>query len=120
MIRGALSPAIIPWRLPRPDVDSVDADYLAALQAIYAYSESPRTEAEQRLGRDRKLARMRTLLGLAGDPQSRFQTVLVAGTKASKHRQPSLFAFYGIPLPGPVPSPASKPRYPLAGPIRWT
>lgn len=46
-----------------------------------AFSTAPRTPAAAALGRERKLERMRMLLGLLGNPQARFQSILVAGTK---------------------------------------
>lgn len=55
--------------------------YQRTLRDIYAFSEIRRTPIEVRLGRERKLDRIRTLLGLIGTPQAYFRTVLVAGTK---------------------------------------
>jgi len=81
LIRAALTPTIIPWRLPTPDAESADCAYQCSLAELYAYSETPREAAAIRLGQTRKLQRMRTLLGLAGSPHANFQTVLVAGTK---------------------------------------
>jgi len=71
---------VIPWQLPLPDSVGSD-DYRHVLARLYTYSEVPRTERAARLGRERKLDRMRALLDAAGNPQARFQTILVAGTK---------------------------------------
>ncbi len=79
---AAVSPElIIPWDLPTPDTHAPSDAYRAALARIYAYSERRRTAAEVELGRARKLDRMRALLSLLGTPQTRFETILVAGTK---------------------------------------
>ncbi len=69
------------WCLPAPDAILGDPAYQSALARIFAYSEAPRSPEQLALGRARKLDRMRALLGLAGAPQARFPTVLVAGTK---------------------------------------
>jgi dihydrofolate synthase/folylpolyglutamate synthase len=74
-------PDIVPWDLPPPDSRAAHEDYRAALARLYAFSEAPRSIAQIRLGRERKLDRMRALLGLLGSPQSQFETILVAGTK---------------------------------------
>ena len=74
-------PTVIPWNLPPPDNQSSSDSYRHALSRIYAFSEAPRSAEEIALGRERKLDRMRALLGLLGFPQARFGTVLVAGTK---------------------------------------
>ena len=73
--------ALVPWRLPRPDSQSGMAEYLRSLDVIYAYSDAPHTADDVRLGRAQKLHRMRALLNLLGNPQARFASVLVAGTK---------------------------------------
>lgn len=77
----ATPPPVVPWDLPPPDSRAASDEYRAALSALYAFSSRPRSAAEIRLARERKLDRMRLLLGLLGSPQARFQTVLVAGTK---------------------------------------
>ena len=74
-------PDVVPWDLPPPDARAAQDDYRAALARLYAFSEAPRSAAQTRLGRERKLNRMRALLGLLGSPQSQFETILVAGTK---------------------------------------
>src|SRR5207244_8355482 len=75
-----IAAAVRPWELPPPD--SVGSpDYLAAVQEIYSYSETPRSRAEIGLAQRRKLDRMRALLHLLGSPQAAFSTILVAGTK---------------------------------------
>lgn len=81
MIGGTAAPAVIPWRLPPPDSDAQPPDYVEALAHIYGYSERPRSPDEVALSRERKLPRMRALLGLLGSPQGGFESVLVAGSK---------------------------------------
>jgi dihydrofolate synthase/folylpolyglutamate synthase len=69
------------WALPPSDATVDDAAYLQALDYLYGFSATPRAAAAIRADRPRKLARMRRLLALAGNPQQRFPAVLVAGTK---------------------------------------
>ncbi|MPZ15138.1 MAG: bifunctional folylpolyglutamate synthase/dihydrofolate synthase [Chloroflexi bacterium] len=77
----AMGSGIVPWRLPPPDTYASSDAYGAAIQRLYAFSETPRTSADVQLGRLRKLDRMKTLLDLLGAPQARFAAILVAGTK---------------------------------------
>src|SRR5437879_12288642 len=74
-------PTVVPWDLPEPDTRASSDAYRDALSTLYAFSETPRSQPEIRLARDRKLDRMRTLLGLIGSPQAHVETILVAGTK---------------------------------------
>jgi dihydrofolate synthase/folylpolyglutamate synthase len=78
---ATVRPAVVPWELPPPDTLATDESYRRALSTLFAFSETARSAAEIRLARDRKLDRMRTLLGLLDSPQAHFQTILVAGTK---------------------------------------
>jgi len=74
-------PTIVPWELPPPDTHAVSEPYRRALSILYAFSETARSPDEIRLARERKLDRVRTLLGLLESPQAHFETILVAGTK---------------------------------------
>jgi dihydrofolate synthase / folylpolyglutamate synthase len=69
------------WGLPPPDETVSDAAYVAALTYLYSFSATPRGAAAIRADQPRKLARMRRLLALCGDPQQRYPAVLIAGTK---------------------------------------
>ena len=78
---GEAEPPAREWRPPTADAEEPHEAYRAALERIYAYSAIPRSVSEQRLDRPRKVARIRRLLELVGAPQSRFDTILIAGTK---------------------------------------
>jgi dihydrofolate synthase / folylpolyglutamate synthase len=77
----ATPPAVVPWALPPPDTHAASEGYRRALATLWAFSETPRSPTEIHLARERKLDRIRTLLGLLGSPQATFETILVAGTK---------------------------------------
>jgi dihydrofolate synthase / folylpolyglutamate synthase len=74
-------PALVPWKLPPPDAALEDQAYAEALRRIWGFSEASRSAAELERGRTEKLRRVRSLLSLVGNPQARFASVLVAGTK---------------------------------------
>src|SRR5437867_45059 len=67
--------------LPPPDDAVPDPAYRRALERIYGFSAVPRSAAEQRADRPRKLPRVRALLERLGNPQAGYPSVLVAGTK---------------------------------------
>jgi dihydrofolate synthase/folylpolyglutamate synthase len=79
--RPAIRSPSIDWMLPTPDEVVSDADYRAALDYLYGLSATPRPAAAIRADQPRKLPRMRHLLTLAGEPQQRFPSILIAGTK---------------------------------------
>jgi dihydrofolate synthase/folylpolyglutamate synthase len=63
---------------PLPDGRVAAPAYQAALDYLLGLSRRPHDPATQRA---HKVARTRHLLALLGDPQDRFETILVAGTK---------------------------------------
>ncbi len=67
-----------------------DPAYHAALASIFAYSETARSPDQIKVGRVRKLDRMRALLGLVGNPQARYPSILIAGTKGKGSMAASL------------------------------
>src|SRR5439155_3800799 len=65
---------------PCPD-SAASLEYVEAIAEIWGFSETERSPEQRRLGVERKLDRMRTLLSLLATPQASFRTILVAGTK---------------------------------------
>src|SRR5687767_1420076 len=66
---------------PDRRIDEESDEYRRALAYIYSFSPRVRSGAEIRADRPRKLPRMRGLLDRLGNPERRFASVLVAGTK---------------------------------------
>lgn len=67
--------------LPTPDRAVRDDRYRQALAYLYGFSQHPRSSAEIRADHPRKLSRMHEILARLGNPERRFASVLVAGTK---------------------------------------
>jgi dihydrofolate synthase/folylpolyglutamate synthase len=63
---------------PAPDAASAEPAYQAALDFLLSLSRRPPARAA---GRAHKVERTRRLLGLLGEPQRCFESILVAGTK---------------------------------------
>ncbi len=69
------------WADLPADQAEPDPAYRAVLDWVWSFSATPRSASVVRQQRLAKLDRMRALLAALGDPQTRFPSVLVAGTK---------------------------------------
>jgi dihydrofolate synthase/folylpolyglutamate synthase len=81
-----------PTGWPAPDAASAEPAYQAALDFLLHLSRRPHARAAERT---HKVERTRRLLGLLGEPQRRFESILVAGTKGKGSTTAMLAALLG-------------------------